>query len=130
MIPPLNVQIRSRGVCPVLVSGGGGGGGGGGAVAVRSQGHHVEYEFGMEPETEATMAEAVFVEGAMANDQIVDCVRQMYLGKNPYSAKQCTRQVSLAVVLVYVPYDYCTCTYGRKKILIFILTLLFSSQMS
>ena len=96
MIPPLNVNIKGRGAAPAVISGG--------AQQQQQQQHRnsppaprLQYEFGVEPGSEATMSEAAFVEGAMPSTQAVDCVRQMYLGKSPYSVKACTRCHSLTL---------------------------------
>ena len=78
MIPPLNLVIKARGVSPSVVS------------------YHrqpLSFEFGVEPDYEAAIVadNNVFIEGAMSTNQLMDCVRLMYLGKKPYAVKQSTR---------------------------------------
>ncbi len=99
LIPAINsVQIRSRGAAPAIVAA---------AAATasalsastshsgRQSQPHVNFYFGEEPhmETAGGGGTATFVEGVVSNAQIVDCVRQMYLGKDPHDIKQCTRLV-------------------------------------
>lgn len=81
MIPPLNLTIKARGVSPSVVS---------------FHRQPLNFEFGIEPDFEVTnINEAVFIEGAMSTNQLMDCVRLMYLGKNPYSVKQSTRSTAV-----------------------------------
>jgi hypothetical protein len=85
MIPPLNLTIRARGASP---------------SAVLFNHVPMSYEFSSEPESESfdpQAQEAVFIEGAMTNVQPMDCVRHVYLGKNPYSIKMSTRCYAMTV---------------------------------
>ena len=80
MIPPLNLNQRARGAS---------------ASAVLYNRAPLSYEFSVEPESEvpvlSALTDSVFIEGAMSNAQLMDCVRHVYLGKSPYSVKMSTR---------------------------------------
>ena len=89
MIPPLNMLIRARGVSPLAVAA---------AAANRSP---MSFEFSVEPESDARVTAAAAaahahedsaqIEGAMNNGHLMDCLRQSFLGRRPYSVKMSTR---------------------------------------
>ncbi|TRY68224.1 hypothetical protein TCAL_12619 [Tigriopus californicus] len=83
MLPPLNLTIKARGVAPMVVA------------FHRSP---MSFEFGEEPdlETSAPPPEPLFIEGAMSSQQLMDCSRLIYLGKNPTAVKMSTRSYAMS----------------------------------
>lgn len=81
MLPHLNANIRARGVSSPS------------AAVTHTRSPPLTYEFGVEPDSEIVSQSevSVFVEGAMTTNQVIDCVRQTYMGKKPHAALQSTR---------------------------------------
>lgn len=53
--------------------------------------HVFQLEFGTEPENLQTQAENNPVEGALQTQQVIDCIRHIYLGKSPLIVRICCR---------------------------------------
>ncbi|XP_059470201.1 mediator of RNA polymerase II transcription subunit 16 [Neocloeon triangulifer] len=51
----------------------------------------IQLEFGTEPENLQTPAESNPVEGALQTQQVIDCIRHIYLGKSPLIVRVCCR---------------------------------------
>nr|CAD7586857.1 unnamed protein product [Timema genevievae] len=51
----------------------------------------IQLEFGVEPDSLQFSPDQNLVEGAMQTDQVIDCVRHIFLGKLPLVVKQCCR---------------------------------------
>ena len=94
MIPPLNLLTRARGVSPLAV-----------ASSATTSRAAMSFEFSVEPEAEAKVTaaavaahaheESARLEGAMKKGHLIDCLRQSFLGKNPYSVKMNTRSCAV-----------------------------------